>query len=116
MKAILLAATLVAVPLTLAGCVSDPNISIGQPEYVRLADNKRVPITYPALQPIRKGCGARYQSISNTQDVLYGPYADYPGQIDDLRNCFYRHGYRMYYRHPDGKTSPYKTRDKRLEF
>ena len=28
----------------LAGCVSDPNISIGQPEYIRLADNKQVPI------------------------------------------------------------------------
>jgi len=102
--------------IPLAGCVTDPNISIGKPEYVRLSDNKKVPISDPALQPVRKGCGARYQSISGTQDYLYGQFADFSGQIDDLRNCFYRHGYSLRYRHADGKATPYNVRDKRLDY
>lgn len=115
MKALI---TMVAVTLPLAGCVTDPNVTVGKPDYVRLSDNRPVSITDPALQPVRQGCIARYQSISGTNSALYGSasYLRFTDEIDDLRNCFARHGYRLAYRQPNGKLTPYPYHDKRLDF
>lgn len=110
---------LVASAAILAGCVADPiNQTIGKPHYTRIADNKVVPITDPALQPVRQGCKARYESIRITNGNLYGSasWVFATDEIDDLKNCFYRHGYRLAYQQPSGKLTPYAIHDKRLDY
>lgn len=110
---------LVASAAILAGCVADPiNQTRGKPHYTRISDNQPVPITDPALQPVRKGCMARYQAITTTNGNLYGSasWVFAAEEIDDAKNCFYRHGYRLAYQQPNGKLTPYPIHDKRLDY
>lgn len=115
MKSLITAAA-IAAALPLAGCVTSPGTTVGKPEFTTLA-GKPVAITDPQLAPVRKGCKARYQSVYGTELDLYGAYgADYTGAIDDMKNCFQRHGFKLAYRQPSGQLTPYVYHDSRLDY